>query len=67
MSAKELRLKSAVFNYDIIVEQSKTFDCINIGRYVIDRDQAHLLMLYLHEHLGYITKEQAEANARRNV
>lgn len=50
MSAQELRLKSAAFSYDIIVEQSKTFnDCISIGRYTIDRNQAHLLYLFLKE------------------
>lgn len=35
----------------------------------LDRNQVHLLMLYLQEHLGYtnMTKEQVEINARRST
>lgn len=50
MSVKELVLQSAIFDFKITVDKTDNGNII-IGRYILDRNQAHLLMLYLQEHL----------------
>lgn len=54
MSVKELVLKSTYDHFKFSkLEDGRIKICVNGQSNYLDRNQAHLLMLYLQEHLGY--------------
>lgn len=62
MSVKRLHFEGRTWNLDVCIENDQVIlDMMEEG-FALDRNQAHMLMLYLQEHLGYVSISKDRLN-----
>jgi len=55
MSVKELHFEGQAYDMNICIEADKIVISMQEEQFELDRNQAHMVMLYFQEHLGYVS------------